>query len=372
MITEIAWFQAWSLGHITLEYRTASIENQHSSNIKSGKGSLGMYSTFLGNAADLAAGFASGAKNEIVHALPWTGRRPATIQSFAFARVHVCVCLCICWSGLAWTAPARSHMHAQAGAPVVWLASYAHGQRRLTDTRTRCCLPSDAWFTERLNTAGLVPSRNSGQIELQGLAVLKPGTLQSTLAARSQEVELLWRYHGRPLDAYSYIVDKIFPCVEPLPLYVRRRVGRGGNNVGGGLDVPIRVTGCGFFWPSGCFDDVQLHPPGTEDHGFEQRAAAVCEKLFPEPQALDQIPCVLVVAPIAEFVCRRRWSHIVFLVLWGAPHFFHDWPPQRWAEQCAGQPWAPSAHDLRSDQLAKVAADLRRWAPLIAAGPPPA
>ena len=109
--------------------------------------------------------------------------------------------------------------------PLIWVVAYPYGLRRIGDRKERrqCRLPDDSWFSELAASAGVscdlaVHSRGGDfqKFVCKGLAVLERGALQATLAPRSAQLELQWRYHGRPLDAYSCVVKKFFACVDAV------------------------------------------------------------------------------------------------------------------------------------------------------------
>lgn len=258
----------------------------------------------------------------------------------------------------------------------LWLAGYPHGSRRRSlpnsssQSRVHCLLPQVPWLHQRLEEHGLaaqlgVTKHGRAIVECKALVLVEQGMCLSTLAARNLEVEVLWRYLGRPLDLFTFRVRECWLLSEPAQVHTRRRAAGklGGHSVGLGDGARVTLGWQGVIWNT---DDLCHALVARRGQGSQVRVQDVLQDCGLPEDAFGNIPTLLVVQPVLSLVEIGAWSELPCLVRWGLQLWSH-WPPRDWECQVRGADWElPAGHQLGLAELSSLASDLRRWAPAIA------
>ena len=275
--------------------------------------------------------------------------------------------------------PSRGQDQGPESVRALWLAGYEHGSRRRcvpnsrSRSRVRCLLPPEPWLQQRLEEHGLmaqlhIAKHGRANVVCKALVLVDQGICLSTLAARRLEVELLWRYLGRPLDLFTLRVQRCWLLSDPAPVHTRRRVARKIGNHSSGLSEVACVTvgGQGVIWNADDLCQTRVVQRGHATPLCAQDALQDCG--MPE-DGFGNIPTLLVVQPVLSLVERGVWSDLVCLARWGL-QLWSRWPPHDWELEVRGRDWGPPpGHKLGIAELSSLASDLRQWAPAIAGSP---
>ena len=202
---------------------------------------------------------------------------------------------------------------------LLYLASYANGQRRKRDAATGSRLPQrlpqPEWFTGRLQAHGLtnlltrIPRAEQyseaayiHHAKIEAAVCVKPGALyEGQLTNWNREAFLLWQYYGFPCGAYSLLVTHALRFKNPVSVLSAR--GFASNLSLRHLCFQANVQPLG--------EDQVLHP-----HGFPEREQSLGETLLGWGLArlragLQDIPILWVPESVLELVCRGQWASLL-------------------------------------------------------------
>ena len=117
---------------------------------------------------------------------------------------------------------------------VFWVASYAHGCRRLQVTspkgsREQCILPHGPWVQKLQRLEPDCPTLtadtqagNDGMFII-GLAVVARGACWSVLSELSPDASAQWKYFHKAQDAFTVLPQQFWRLREPTQAFLRRR-----------------------------------------------------------------------------------------------------------------------------------------------------
>ena len=214
---------------------------------------------------------------------------------------------------------------------IVWFTTHANRQRRprwgdqasiepadgTAHKRPRLLLPIPGWLQLRF-ARHQIDAQDSGDkltLEpcLQGLLLLQPRRAWSgVLFSWSAEAEVLWKYEGRPCNAYEADVRDCVYLKHSVPCFAGHSMFVSG---GGGVKSPSHLNPflpliSDELWETPCFGKG-MQRGSVRDVLLEWRGR------IPDADPESQLPCISIVDPVMQLIKAGDWRDLVLLSLVG-------------------------------------------------------
>ena len=213
------------------------------------------------------------------------------------------------------------------------------------------------WFVDKLKAHSLDPEGGSAPqqgLSIIGLARVGQGLcFEDRLTRFSPQATLQWDMYFQPLDAFVIHIEESWLLKTPIRVEYCVPQWRHERYIGPPLQV--RRGKYQAFWPA---DGVPLSSVLISDSEERRRQCptlTVGRVLASGGYTIDivqgktiQLPCLQVLSPLAELICKGAWKDLLWLARWPFPK---DWiwsevfPPRDWVSRVLAESKSPHLWD---------------------------